>query len=267
MWTSHWGLTRDPFTETESPYVSLPSHDEAVARLVFAVESQQRQAVLAAPVGLGKTAVLRKAVGSLIDPRRRVISVSCPRDGTLLLALMAERLGQRVGREPSRLRAWRALERSIRVAALHGDQVVVIIEDCAERASAGVARELDAVAQLGSAINSSVTIIQVERTEVEAGPVADARWALRIGLHRLTRSEAEHYLTTKIQWAGSSERLFTPRAITRIHALTLGVPRGIERLASMCLLVGAGRGLEVVNPELVDAVALECWPTSVVASA
>ena len=63
VWMPHWGLSRDPFAEIESPYVSLPSHDEAVARLVFAVETAQRRAVFAAPAGLGKTAVL--AQGSL----------------------------------------------------------------------------------------------------------------------------------------------------------------------------------------------------------
>ena len=31
VWMPHWGLSRDPFAETDSPYVSLPSHDEAVA--------------------------------------------------------------------------------------------------------------------------------------------------------------------------------------------------------------------------------------------
>ena len=86
--------SRDPFAETESPYVSLPSHDEAVARLVFAIETAQRRAVLAAPGGLGKTAVLRKARQGAASIRGvEFISVSCPRDGTLLFTLLAERLG------------------------------------------------------------------------------------------------------------------------------------------------------------------------------
>ena len=65
----HWGLSRDPFAEFDSPYVSLPSHDEAVARLVFAVETAQRRAVFAAPAGLGKTAVLRKALSRVHQVR------------------------------------------------------------------------------------------------------------------------------------------------------------------------------------------------------
>ncbi len=77
-----------------------------------------------------------RLLGALLDPRRRFVSVSCPRDGTLLFTLVAERLGQRVGREPSRLGAWRALERAIRVASLQGEQVVVIVEDCDDQLDA-----------------------------------------------------------------------------------------------------------------------------------
>jgi type II secretory pathway predicted ATPase ExeA len=209
---------------------------------------------------------LRKAFKELAGPRRRIVAVSCPRDGALLFTLLAERLGQRVGREPTRLAAWRALERAIRVASLQGEQVVVIVEDCDEQVDATVRNDLDLLGQLGSTTSAGLTIIQLERTDQEPGPAARMAWAPRIGLNRLTRSEVEHYLTTKIHWAGTAERLFTPRAISRIQALSLGVPRGIEQLASISLMAGAVRGLEVINPELVDAAALECWPGVIVAS-
>jgi MSHA biogenesis protein MshM len=258
VWTTHWGLSREPFAEIQSPYVSLPSHDEAVARLVFTIESSQRRAVLAAPSGLGKTAVMRRTLSEVASPRRRLASVSCPRDGTLLVAVLAERLGQRVGREPSRLAAWRALERAVRLASLQGYEVVVVIDDCGDQVDSAMCRDLDLLAQLGSSTATRLTIIQVERTDGEAPTVDCGVWSLSIGLERMTRSQAEQYLATKLTWAGSSERTFTPRALTRMHALSLGVPRRLEQLASLSLMAGAVGGLEVINPELVDAVAPEC---------
>ena len=123
MWMPHWGLSQDPFAEIGSPYVSVPSHDEAVARLIFAVETSQRSAAFMAPGGLGKTAVMRRALVEMKIPRRQLVSISCPRDGTLLFTLVAERLGQRVGGEQSRFAAWRALERAIRLASLQGYQI------------------------------------------------------------------------------------------------------------------------------------------------
>jgi type II secretory pathway predicted ATPase ExeA len=68
----------------------------------------------------------------------------------------------------------------------------------------------------------------------------------------------ECYLAAKLARAGCTEPLFTPRATTRLHALSGGVPRRIDRLAVLCLIAGAVRGLEAVLPEVVDGVAGEC---------
>ena len=46
-WIEHWGLSGDPFVECGGPYVPLPGHEEAVARLVDAIEAGHRLAVLA----------------------------------------------------------------------------------------------------------------------------------------------------------------------------------------------------------------------------
>jgi type II secretory pathway predicted ATPase ExeA len=263
---AHWGLERDPFSEFDSTYVSLPSHDEAVARLSFAVETSKRWVVFAAPPGLGKTVVMRKARAETHSLRRRFVSVSCPHDGTLLFALLAERLDQRVGREPSRLGAWRALERGVRLASLQSIQIVIAVDDCDDKVDAVARRDLESLAHLGSTANAGLTIIQLEQTAGEPEIAARGAWSLAIGLEPLTRSQVETYLTTKLGRAGSAERIFTPRAITRLQALSLGVPRGLEQLASLCLIAGAIRGLEVIHADLVDAVGPECWPPSHAAS-
>jgi type II secretory pathway predicted ATPase ExeA len=244
----------------------LPSHDEAVARLVFAIETSQRPVILAAPTGLGKSTVLRKALAEALSPRRRFAHVSYPRDGALLFTLLAERLGQRAGREPSRLAAWRALERAVRLASLHGFQVVLAVDDCDDQVDPTARRDLESLAQLGSTAHTGLAIIQLERTEGEAQSGACGAWSLAIGLERLTRSQAEIFLTTKLERAGSAERIFTARAITRLHALSLGVPRGLEQLTSRCLMLGAARGLEVIYPDLVDAVAPEFGTATLAAS-
>ena len=91
------------FAGLDSPYVSLPAHDEAVARLVYAIEISQPRVMLIAPAGLGKSVVLRQAFRSR-SPRRRLILVNCPGDRRRLTALLAERPGKSAGprAEPAR---------------------------------------------------------------------------------------------------------------------------------------------------------------------
>ncbi len=262
VWMSHWGLSHDPFADFDSSYVSLPTHDEAVARLKYAIETAQRRVVFAGPSGLGKTLVTRKARSESLSPGRRFVSVSFPRDGAVLFAQRAERLDQRVGREPTRVAAWRALERGIRLAALQGIQVVITIDDCDDQVEPHARRDLESLALLGASASRGLTIIQVEQTDAEVQGISPGTWSLVIGLLPLTRSQAETYLRTKLERAGSAEPIFTPRAITRLQAVCRGIPRGLDQLASLCLMAGTVRGLEVIHADLVDAVASECWPTT-----
>lgn len=137
-WKLHWGLDKAPFTE-RGPYVSLPAHDEAALRLIHWARAAERSAFLTGDAGLGKSTVLHKVLAEIRGPRVRCISLCCPREGTLLLAVLADRLGNSVGREPSRLVCWRGIERSFRLAFVQGTQVVIGIDD-AENARGSAAR-------------------------------------------------------------------------------------------------------------------------------
>ena len=253
MWKTHWGLEKEPFAESDALYVSLPAHDEAVARLIHSIETQERRAFLTAGAGLGKSTVLRRAFAETQSPRRRFVLASCPRDGTVLFAHLAERFAERVGREPSRLASWRALERAIRLASIQGTHVILGIDDC-QLADSDGRRDLEALTRMGSGQNTRLTVIQCGR---RTRGNRDDRWAVAIGLESLTRSEADAFLATKLAGAGCRQSPFTPRAVTRLHCLGAGVPRRLQQLATRCLMVGASRGLLVIRPELVDGLAEE----------
>ncbi|MGO9466906.1 MAG: ExeA family protein [Isosphaeraceae bacterium] len=263
MWMRHWGLARDPFAEPGSPYVSLPSHDEAIARLAYAIQTGQPRALVRAARGLGKTTVLRQAIGQVRGPRCRIVVVSEPLDGATLLGRLAAGLGAQPGPEPSLDQAWRSLERAVRVHSLEGFQVVLAIDDCrgpAGGCAGNLAAGLVGLGRLAPGDRRGVTVVQLQQDDPDE-PATDAeRWALRAGLRPLTRSEAEDYLRQKLAAAGCRERIFTARAITRLQSLCAGVPRGLERLATLSLTAGAIRGIEVVSPEIVDGVARE-WLT------
>jgi type II secretory pathway predicted ATPase ExeA len=262
MWLRHWSIDRDPFEGPESPYVPLPSHEEAIARLVHVIEISRGRAMIAAAAGLGKTTVVNRAFSETRSPKRQFASVSWTADATALFAEVAERLGQRVGREPSRLGAWRTLERALRISALLQSQTIVAVDDACRMATSAAGRALDSLVGLGAAAGADLTIIQVARAERPAATEGFAASALAIKLAALTRSQAEDYLAAKLAKAGCTERIFTSRAMTRLHALSRGVPRKLQDLAVLCLVGGAARGLEVIPPELVDGVASECFAES-----
>ncbi len=255
MWTDHWGISRDPFVESDSTYVSLPSHDEAVARLSYMIETSRRQIVFHAPAGMGKSTVLRKVISEIRNPRRKVVAIPCPTEGTLLFARLAERLGNRLGRDPDRLKCWMALDQSIRAASLQGTHVVLMIDDCHQLTTDSNRRDLDSLVQLGTSGDADLTIVQAARPDRDRLTDPDDGWMLAVSLLPLTRSQVETYLTTKLRAVGYDEPIFTPRAITRLQALSEGIPRRIQEIAALSLMAGALRGLEMIPPDLIDSMA------------
>jgi type II secretory pathway predicted ATPase ExeA len=257
VWLRHWGLSRDPFVGIDSPYVPLPSHDEALYRLVDSIEQAQRQVIFRAEAGMGKTTVLRRAIAQSRSPRRRFAFVSSPSDRTLLFSLLAEKLGQSADFDLGRQSTWRALARAVGVAALEGSHVVLTIDDWDDRDDPVMSHDLDALAHRRVGGDASVTVIRVARTSGSHGSDPADSWSLAIGLRRLTRSQVEVYLAAKLGSAGCTKNVFTPRALTRLHGLTDGVPRGLEHLARLSLLAGAVGGLEAIGPEVIDGVVQE----------
>lgn len=259
MWIEHWGLSADPFPDQDTLFVPLPGHVEAVARLSHAVEAGHRLAVLGGATGLGKTRVLRQALTESRTPARRVSLVTSPVDEAALIGGLADglRLRSPVG-DASPSACWRALEQGIRICALQGMRAVLAVDDGRALAVADGAGHLYRLVRLGGVVGCPVTVLLVDGQEEGRDPLADADWTLAVKVKPLTRTEAEAYLTARLAAAGDGDSPFTARAIARLHLLSGGVPRGLNRLASLCLMAGAIRGLEAVSSELVDTVVSEC---------
>jgi type II secretory pathway predicted ATPase ExeA len=255
VWLRHWGLARDPFGEANSPYVSLPSHDEAVARLVYSIERAERFVAFFAGAGLGKTTVVRRAVQQARGPRRRCILVGAATERSALLGRLADGLGRPFGEGSDPERVWRSLERAVRSATVEGCHLVFVIDGRDEEVDPATLTDLAALSAAGRPTGPNLSTIRVGRGAHRERPEWPDRWTLAIGLDRLTRSQAGSYLDAKLADAGCRDRVFTPRALTRLHCWSEGVPRGLDRLATFALMAGAVQGLEVVPPEVVDGVA------------
>ncbi|MGC8641255.1 MAG: AAA family ATPase [Isosphaeraceae bacterium] len=257
MWFTHWGLNREPFADGGGPYVPLPSHEEAVARLAQTIDSGGRLAVLTAPAGMGKSRVLARALALGRSASRRFALVKNPLDGEDLAARLAEKLG--VGTTgPGQASAWRALQRACRLCALQDLAVVLALDGCGEFHTREGRRDLLRLVQGVSPDGGRVTVILTDEAEGWEDDDVSRSWTLVIRLRPLSASEVEFYLATKLAAAGCREAVFTSRAISRLQLLSGGSPRGLDRLGTLCLMAGASRGVEAVSSELVESIVAEC---------
>ena len=258
MWRGFWKLVFDPFLGPERRFVSTETHDEALARLIATIDSAQRSVVLRGSEGLGKSMLLARMAALVKRPGRRVAIIDRPCDGAAMIRGLLEGLGVHVRMGSSRPIAWKALTDAVKVCHWQKVHPILVVDDVRDLVNEEDRRDLARLVHLADGSGGPLTIVVAEcEAEAEVDPRAGA-WDRSIRLLPLTRSETGRYVASKLAAARRFEPAFTPRAVGRLHDFSLGVPRGIDRLASLALMAGALRRLDPVTPDVIDEVAREC---------
>ena len=248
MWLRHWDLRRDPFRTGSGPFVPLPGHEEAVARIVHHARAVEPRIVLQGMPGIGKSSALTEAFRRLRHPMRRLALIRRPADGSTLLEGLGAALG--IMNRPitfSQLLDAARLLKARGVAAVIAVDGLELLDEPADR------RVLDRIEAVGRQSGAAWTLVVAGHD----GPGLDADATLAIRFDRLTRGEAEVYLIEKLRAAGRIDSTFNDRALLRLHAIAGGVPGAIDRLAGLALRAAAVEGREMVPAMVVEGVAAE----------
>ena len=198
---------------------------------MHAIETGDRRAVLTAGAGLGKSYGPAPGARRGPQPRRRLILLSCPRDEILLVAALAERLGERVGREPRRLAAWRALERAIRLASIRGEHKSSSESTTVKRADCWARRGIECNRRTWrrATMQESPSSRQVDRLP-QRRLDREGQGTHTLTLESLTRTQTEIYLLRKLTEAGCDGAASLPHARSPgCTVVCAGVPAQIER--------------------------------------
>jgi hypothetical protein len=228
------------------------------------MESGGRLAVVSGPSGSGKTRVLRQALASARSPARRFALANNVVDGDDMAAQFAAKLGRRATALAGRGPAWRALEREIHLCSLQGLSVVLAVDGCRAMTSSSGKDTLLRLSHLAGVEPCRATVLLVDLPH-GAGDDDLGWWTLTVRLRGLSTSEVETYVIQRLAAAGCREPIFSRRAITRLHLLSCGSPRGVDQLATLCLIAGASRGREAITSELIEAIKSECHLPEVLA--
>lgn len=265
-WLTDWNLAFDPFHPPRRVYIPTPVHEEAVGGIVQFVASGQFWGSITAPAGYGKTAILDEAIARIKGPRTRAVRIDGAIDGATLYAQIAASLGRRTIPGAALAIAWRALREARALCRALRSNVVIAIDNIQTLHDH---ESLHRLATLESSPVSRTAVLTCGRPEGDfENPSKNhdlldiERSGFQIRPRRLSRDETDAYLSGKLAAAGCAGAVFSPRAISRIHVHSQGIPRAIDRTAKLALVDCSRRGGEIVGPAVVDAVALECDPDS-----
>lgn len=271
MYSQHWKLNRRPFENTLEPEFFFPSqtHQAALLKLRYLIENQKGAGVLVGPTGTGKTFVthrLAKELSQQVGPWLNFVFPQMSADD--LLTDVAIRLGGKsaVADCPthsvlSRVTALRIIERSLDEHSLAGRHPVLIIDDAHLIDDPAALQVLELLLNFQQPPQRAFSLIllgdRLLLSRLARLPRFDERLAVRAMLQSLSPDETARYIRFRLEVAGAQNGIFDAEALAEIAELSDGIPRRINRLADLALLVGYADGRSHLAAEDVASVSEE----------
>jgi len=254
----YWGLRESPFRDVGNPafFFASPTHDEALARLQFLAESHRNVGILSGCDGSGKSLLLAVFGRQLREQGRTVCATSLlGQDLRGFLWTVAAGLGTNPRNADDTFALWRQTHDRLRALHYVGDAPTLLLDD----ADLATPEVLTHVLRLlkSDGVPHLTVILTVESSRVQrVGTDLLQLCELHIRLEPWQPDDIRDYLHTSLRRAGrpASGELFDAAAVNRLHALSAGVPRYVRQLAELALVAGAGRRLDQIDAETIDAV-------------
>ena len=263
MYEGYWGLREKPFRKTPDPrYLFLnDTYEEALERLVFAVEEQEL-ALLTGEVGSGKT-LLSRALADRVGERYEVGMILNPRlSPRQFLRTTAKELGVAEPRFHANDLLDQIHDRLLELDG-QGRAALLIVDEAHLIPGKPTFEEVRLLTNFQLDDRNLVAIVLVGQPELRERLRHRTYRALtqRIGvsfeLVPLALEDVRGYLTHRLAVAGGARPLFTDEAVARLHAASGGIPRVLNQLATQALLEGMARGTARVDESVAEAVAAD----------
>jgi general secretion pathway protein A len=262
MVLEHYNLRQQPFGATPDPNYLFESetHREALASLLYGIETGRGFFALIAKPGMGKTTLLFRILSRLKGKVKTVFlfqTVCTPLD--LLRALLADLGEQHVNGNIIELQS--KLTKILLDFSQRSERLVVVIDE-AQNLGDSV---LEFIRMLSNFETSTAKLIQIvlsgqpELARKLASPnLVQLRQRISI-VARLTPFDPQQtadYINHRLRVAGwkSKVRLITPAALKLIADHSKGIPRNINTLCSNALSLGCALKRETIDLDVIREV-------------
>ena len=263
MYLDYWQLDAKPFEPgcDAQTFYRGAAFQSAINKLRYAIENGRAAGLVAGPAGVGKTLLietLRQQLGEAYQPFVRVVFPQMTdRD---LLVYLAEQFGAPPA-DPPRYTIEESLRRLEYILAdnvARKRHAIVVVDEAHLLEDSGLLEPLRLLLNLGAIGAPPFTLLLVGQPTL--GPMVqrhggfDERVDIKVLLPALSVVETADYITHRLEAAGATREIFAADALKTAHQLTSGIPRRINRLCDLALLVGFANSQHTIDAESLHAI-------------
>ena len=262
MYNAFFGITENPFSLSPDPsfLYRSPQHEEALANLIYGVQSRKGFIVLTGEVGTGKTTMLECLREYLDSQYIEYASLFNSRiNPQQFFEMIAYDLDLRCERT-SKTEVLFALN-SLLIQQANEGRTSVLIVDEAHNLDWDVLEEIRLLGNLENRRGKLLQIVLAGQPELDRKLDAPnlrqlkQRIVLRYNLKPFSEAESIEYIGTRLARAGMEEQsVFPPAVLAEIHRRSQGIPRLINGICDNCLLTSFAAEQHQVSMETLEEV-------------
>ena len=271
MYNAYFGFSETPFSLSPDPAFLYRSeqHEEALANLIYGVQSRKGFIVLTGEVGTGKTTML-ECLRDFLDSQyiEFAFLFNSRITSDQFFEMIAYDLDLRCQRT-SKTEVLFALNSVLLNQAEQGRTTVLIIDE-AHNLEWEVLEEIRLLGNLENRRGKLLQIILAGQPELDRKLEAPnlrqlkQRIVLRCNLEPFTTQDTARYINTRLEKAGMPDQgVFTPEIMTEIHVRAQGIPRLINAICDNVLLTCFALESRVATVDMLDEVSKDMrleWP-------
>ena len=269
MYQEYWGFKEKPFENTPDPrfiYYSA-KHEEALTRLLYAVTERKGAAMLSGDYGSGKTLLSRMLIAKLLseDARYRIaliVNPAIPKEE--LLCEIAYQFGQEITREDKKSDLLHKLNDIFYRNMSDKKHSVIIIDEAQTIEDASTFDELRLLLNFQLNEMFLLTLLLIGQPElkelIDKVPQFKQRLAIRYHLQALDPRETAEYIKHRCFVACRQDAPFSDKAAALIYNASKGIPREINNICDLCLVIGLGEKASLIDGDIASQVIRDVKP-------
>lgn len=259
MYLQYWQLKKFPFENVTDPYFFYLSenHEEALSRLLYAAKMRKGGAMLTGDIGCGKTLISKIYMKKLVEEGSEVIILTNPPIGPI--EFLQEILHQLGIAEPPDSKS--KLLQILNKRMLHNmelNKVTTVVIDEAQILNKEAFEEARLLLNFQSKDQFLLTLVLIGQAELKVKiretEQFDQRIAIKYHLRPFPLLDTAKYILFREKKAGFKKNIFTTKAIKTIYEYTGGVPRKINSVCDLSLLIAFNKKRKLIESGIIKSI-------------